>query len=37
MEEANGHRVDEHVMIEDLLNATRIVALTLYDLLKRDD
>ncbi len=33
LEEANGHRADEHVWIEDLLNATKIVALTLHDLL----
>ncbi|KKK39949.1 peptidase M20 [Mesobacillus campisalis] len=33
--EANGHRADEHVRIEDLLKATKIVALTLYDLLRK--
>ncbi|MGA9175013.1 MAG: ArgE/DapE family deacylase [Thermoactinomyces sp.] len=33
--EANGHRADEHVRIDDLVKATKIVALTLYDLLKR--
>jgi succinyl-diaminopimelate desuccinylase len=32
--EANGHRADEHVRVEDLIKATKIVALTLYDLLK---
>jgi len=32
--EANGHRADEHVRIDDLVRATKIVALTLYDLLK---
>jgi succinyl-diaminopimelate desuccinylase len=32
--EANGHRADEHVQVEDLIKATKIVALTLYDLLK---
>ncbi|QRG70300.1 ArgE/DapE family deacylase [Brevibacillus choshinensis] len=32
--EANGHRADEHVRIDDLVKATKIVALTLYDLLK---
>lgn len=32
--EANGHRADEHVRVEDLVKATKIVALTLYDLLK---
>lgn len=31
--EANGHRADEHVKIDDLVKATKIVALTLYDLL----
>ncbi|MGG3006788.1 ArgE/DapE family deacylase [Geobacillus stearothermophilus] len=34
--EANGHRADEHVRIEDLVKATKIVALTLYDLLRTD-
>lgn len=33
--EANGHRADEHVRIDDLIKATKIVALTLYDLLKK--
>jgi acetylornithine deacetylase/succinyl-diaminopimelate desuccinylase family protein len=33
--EANGHRADEHVKIEDLVRATKIVALSLYDLLKK--
>ncbi len=33
--EANGHRADEHVLIDDLVKATKIVALTLYDLLKK--
>ncbi|MFC4766727.1 ArgE/DapE family deacylase [Effusibacillus consociatus] len=32
--EANGHRADEHVRAEDVIKATKIVALTLYDLLK---
>jgi succinyl-diaminopimelate desuccinylase len=32
--EANGHRADEHVRVDDLIKATKIVALTLYDLLK---
>lgn len=31
--EANGHRADEHIRVEDLVKATKIVALTLYDLL----
>ncbi len=35
--EANGHRADEHVTIDDLLKATKIVALSLYDLLRRDE
>ena len=33
LEEANGHRADENINLEDLLNATKIVACTLYDLL----
>lgn len=33
--EANGHRADEHVKIDDLIKATKIVALSLYDLLKK--
>ncbi|MGG5253631.1 ArgE/DapE family deacylase [Neobacillus sp. SM06] len=33
--EANGHRADENVRIEDLIKATKIVALTLYDLLQK--
>ncbi len=33
--EANGHRANEHVKVDDLLKATKIVALTLYDLLKK--
>ncbi len=32
--EANGHRADEHVKIDDLMKATKIVALSLFDLLK---
>ncbi|MFM1654631.1 ArgE/DapE family deacylase [Brevibacillus sp. B_LB10_24] len=35
LEEANGHRADEHVRVDDLIKATKIVALTLYDLLKK--
>jgi succinyl-diaminopimelate desuccinylase len=34
--EANGHRADEHVKIDDLVKATKIVALTLYDLLNNN-
>lgn len=33
LEEANGHRADENIRIADLLDATKIVACTLYDLL----
>ncbi|TVY11262.1 ArgE/DapE family deacylase [Paenibacillus cremeus] len=33
LEEANGHRADEHVQLEDLIRAVKIVACTLYDLL----
>jgi acetylornithine deacetylase/succinyl-diaminopimelate desuccinylase family protein len=33
LEEANGHRADEHIRLEDLLDATKIIACTLYDLL----
>ncbi|MFC5649066.1 ArgE/DapE family deacylase [Paenibacillus solisilvae] len=35
LEEANGHRADEHVMLSDMTKAVRIVAFTLYDLLSR--
>ncbi len=33
--EANGHRADEHVNIADLVNATKIVATSIFDLLSR--
>jgi succinyl-diaminopimelate desuccinylase len=33
LEEANGHRADEHIRINDLVDATKIIACTLYDLL----
>jgi acetylornithine deacetylase/succinyl-diaminopimelate desuccinylase family protein len=33
LEEANGHRADENINLEDLLDATKIIACTLYDLL----
>ncbi|XJZ28692.1 ArgE/DapE family deacylase [Bacillota bacterium Lsc_1132] len=33
--EANGHRADENVKIDDLIKSTKIVALALYDLLKQ--
>lgn len=35
--EANGHRADEHVKIDDLMKATKVVALSLYDLLKKSE
>jgi acetylornithine deacetylase/succinyl-diaminopimelate desuccinylase-like protein len=31
--EANGHRADENLKLDDLHRATEIVALSLYDLL----
>ncbi len=31
--EANGHRADEHLRLADLLNATKVVALSVADLL----
>lgn len=33
LEEANGHRADENIRLEDLQAATKIIACTLYDLL----
>jgi acetylornithine deacetylase/succinyl-diaminopimelate desuccinylase-like protein len=33
LEEANGHRADENVELDDLHKATEVVALSLYDLL----
>jgi acetylornithine deacetylase/succinyl-diaminopimelate desuccinylase-like protein len=33
LEEANGHRADENLRLEDLHRATEVVALSLYDLL----
>jgi succinyl-diaminopimelate desuccinylase len=35
--EANGHRADENLMLEDLRKATKVVALTLADLLSTDN
>jgi succinyl-diaminopimelate desuccinylase len=35
LEEANGHRADENIHLQDLLKATKIIACTLYDLLQR--
>ncbi|MGH8705996.1 MAG: peptidase M20, partial [Burkholderiales bacterium] len=34
LEEANGHRADEKLKLEDLFCATEVVALSLLDLLK---
>jgi succinyl-diaminopimelate desuccinylase len=33
LEEANGHRADENIRINDLISASKIIACTLYDLL----
>ena len=33
LEEANGHRADEHVLLSDMSKAVRIVTFALYDLL----
>ena len=35
--EANGHRADENLVLEDLRKATKVVALTLADLLSVDN
>ena len=35
IEEANAHRADERLPLDDLAKATRVVALTLADLLVR--
>ncbi|HWM31825.1 MAG TPA: M20/M25/M40 family metallo-hydrolase, partial [Methyloceanibacter sp.] len=35
--EANGHRADEKLRLDDLFKATEIVALTLFDLLSREE
>lgn len=34
LEEANGHRADENLKLDDLYRATEVVALSLYDLLQ---
>ena len=34
LEEANGHRADENLLLDDLYKATEIVARTLLDLLQ---
>jgi acetylornithine deacetylase/succinyl-diaminopimelate desuccinylase family protein len=36
IEEANAHRADERLPLDDLYKATEVVALTLYDLLSND-
>jgi len=36
IEMANGYQADEHVQIEDIMQATKIIACTLYDLLLVD-
>ena len=36
LEEANGHRADENLLLDDLYRATEVVALTLMDLLTPD-
>lgn len=33
LEEANGHRADENIRLDDLVDATKIITCTLYDLL----
>jgi len=35
--ESNAKRADEHVVLEDLRRATKVVARTLFDLLARSD
>ncbi len=35
IEEANAHRADERLPLDDLYKATEVVALTLFDLLSR--
>src|SRR3546814_7346476 len=37
IEEANAHRADERLPLDDLTKATEVVALTLYDLLSRSE
>jgi acetylornithine deacetylase/succinyl-diaminopimelate desuccinylase-like protein len=34
LEEANGHRADENLKLDDLHKATEVVALSLADLLR---
>jgi acetylornithine deacetylase/succinyl-diaminopimelate desuccinylase-like protein len=34
IEEANAHRADERLLLDDLYKATEVVALTLLDLLR---
>ena len=33
LQEANGHRADENIVLDDLYQATEVVALTVQDLL----
>ena len=35
LSEANGHRADENLKLDDLHKASEVVALSLYDLLSR--
>lgn len=37
LEEANGHRADENLVLDDLYRATEVVALAFLDLLDADD
>ncbi len=37
LEEANGHRADENLKLDDLYRATEVVALSLFDLLGASD
>jgi len=34
LEEANGHRADENLVLDDLYKATEVMALTFLDLLE---
>jgi len=36
LEEANGHRADERLLLEDLFRATEVVAFSLLDLMERN-
>lgn len=37
IDQANGYQADEHVQISDLIRATKVIASTLYDLLRDRD